>query len=110
MPLGGVHDEVGDQDVLQPLDRLAARVADDVPDDEVLEVVGSAGEVGELHATRSRGGGLRRRTRFERSKSMTSSSRWLKPSVHQVTMPLAGLLCEVRAARVVEREVSVSPG
>ncbi len=54
--------------------------------------------------------GWRSRTRFERSKSITSSSRWLKPSVSQVTMPLAGLLAESRAALVVERAVSVSPG
>src|SRR5262245_6308324 len=47
--LGGVHGDVGDPDLLERFDRLAAGMAQDLADLEVLEVVVPAGEGGDLH-------------------------------------------------------------
>src|SRR5262249_35175327 len=47
--LGGVHGDVGDPDLLERFDRLAAGMAQDLADLEVLEVGVPAGEGGDLH-------------------------------------------------------------
>src|SRR5215813_12457902 len=49
MALGGVHGDVGDPHLLERLDGLAAGVAQDLADGEVLEVAVPAGKRGDLH-------------------------------------------------------------
>src|SRR6202011_1649590 len=87
-----------------------------------IELVGDGqhlveGELGRLlldHAAffgeESHGYWFLRRTRLVRLKSMTSSSRWLKPRVCQVTMPKP--LCESDTPRssTTDSALSESPG
>src|ERR1700722_2780140 len=106
----GIHHQVGDEDVLEPLDGLTAGMLVHRTDREMLEVVVRAGQLRKLLVVHAASPGLRRPMRLVRRKPTMRLPSLSKPSVRQVTIPFFGSLLDSRFSTVLLRATTVVPG
>src|SRR5882724_4842671 len=98
--LGGIHHQVGDEDVLEPVDGFTAAMFVHSADREILEIVVMARQLRKF-GSHAAAPGLRRRIRLARRKPTMRLPSLSKPSVRQVTMPFFGSLPDSRFSTVV---------
>src|ERR1700761_4574257 len=109
MALRRIHHDIGDEDVFERCDRLAALMLVDGADLEILEVVARAGQF-RIIAGHAVSPGFRRRMRLDRRNPTILLPSPSKPSVRQVTIPLRGSLDDRRFSVVSLLATTVVPG